>query len=407
MRTSTWKAWALGAAMLVPIACDDAPIEPDSEDVAHIEVQPRFAVVQAGAQATVAATPRNEAGLAISPSMNVSTCDDRITASVDTSRNPLLGGRNILITAQTLGLSCVVVSAGGAEDTIDVSVVPTELLVSGPDPLPSGEAASLTMEFRNIAGGVAAGLDAGDLVFTSSDPAVVFVDETGTIQGRAPGTAEIEVALAESFSAVVADTFSVTVEPGTFTGTVSPAAAEPSEALTLTAGTLAFDEDTEVTFPGAGGNPQILSRTETEIRLVVPCGASGEFLVTGLGPDQVASIGTYTTTAPDSLTTVPFVGCRAQFFAAGSHDHFYDINVPAEGSYTATLTFPDGADLDMYLIQDGVLQFCSDDTFGCATATGGNPETVTVTIPAGEYELYVNLFDAGGLDVVEYEVSVD
>lgn len=91
-------------------------------------------------------------------------------------------------------------------------------------------------------------------------------------------------------------------------------------------------------------------------------------------------------------------------FKSGQADKFYRITVPAGGATVDFLLQWDGAaDIDLLMCDAGCNNFIG--TFG--GATGNNPEDVTMTLPAGTHNLYINLYDAHDEVPHLYKVTIN
>mgnify|MGYP000374458545 CR=1 FL=1 len=390
---------ALALTVMTVGACGDSPIDPDADDIDRIEPDFAYMAIDAGETRIVNITAYNEDNFPLTADVDFSVCDSKITVVEDTTRTPLNPGSGVMVTGNTLGQSCIDFSAGSADFTTIVRVVPAELELTGPDTIGSGESAPFDLAFLNTTGGTATGFDLSQVTFTAVTPEILAVDATGTVTGKAPGDGQVAVELNSGLGATRVDTITVTVEPGTFTGTFTPATASPGDTITFTAGGVEFDADTRAFF--GSEEAYIASQTATTLEVVVPEDADGEFLLTNLGPDQVASVGTYTAGAPQRLEIVAGQTI-AGILDPDDVEDIILVTVPAGATFDVTLSMTGDADVDAYLLQNFVLSACADDFFGCSMATGDSPETVTVTLPAGDYELITDLYDPHGETRVEF-----
>jgi hypothetical protein len=236
----------------------------------------------------------------------------------------------------------------------------------------------------------------GTFEWESSDEDVIAVDETGMLAGKAPGRATITVTAPGGAEGTV----DVDVAPGIFTGTLSAAAGDFADTLTVKPGAIAWDGDEVVTVGGV--DPWIVDASTDSIVLLVPDAGTGaqEVLITNQGPDQVASAAPFTVntdysqndvpgTAPD-ITAGPY---PQEFFISVENDAPDDFSTFAPGAdldVTVTLEWQTDADIDILWYD-----FALDDFVGnFAGATGANPEVSSVTVPAGEsWTLWLNKFD--------------
>ena len=406
-------------------ACDDPPIEPGDNEAARLTTNPSFVVIEAGASRSVSAFLVNDLGNPVAGSVTFSACNAGVSVVADTAQSDLEPGTNFVITGNTLGESCVNVSGAGFEGTVGVRVVPAEIEVSLADTILSGETASATVAFFNTSGTAATGFDVDEVTFSSLDEDIAVVDAAGVVTGQAPGTVEIVAALKSGLGAPRADTITVEVVPGTFTGSMSPTSAEPGDTVTITAGTQGFDDTTVLSF---GGEPAlVISQSETEIVAVVPFGGVGSFLLTGLGENEVASVGTYTTAETDvadpyedvdgfsddgfsNPPTVPLPGAFYGSIEPGNPNDILEFTVSAAqaGTYELTVSwFEEDSDIDIFLFPEGAPLSCAADLLGCSGATGAFPEGGEVTLAPGTYRLWVNLYDDHDTGLTTYSATLE
>jgi hypothetical protein len=113
------------------------------------------------------------------------------------------------------------------------------------------------------------------------------------------------------------------------------------------------------------------------------------------------TVGPLATTAgtddPSTAPTIPVsdVGFAGVFRDAAdftaSADHFYKVDIPADGDYDISLDWSVGSDIDMFICPaPGAITASCDFT----AATGDQPEAATFTLTAGTY--YVVAEDFGG-----------
>ena len=81
-------------------------------------------------------------------------------------------------------------------------------------------------------------------------------------------------------------------------------------------------------------------------------------------------------------------------FQSSETDHYYTFVTAATDTLQFTMSWPETAtDLDMYVCDAG----CNNFEGGAArfnAATGANPEKVTMGLPAGSHNLWINVFAA-------------
>jgi hypothetical protein len=115
-------------------------------------------------------------------------------------------------------------------------------------------------------------MSASNVDFTVVPTANGVIDASGKFTGQAPGTATIIGTLKTGLGAVRADTVTVKVKQGPFTGTVAQSAGRGGQILTFTAGAVKFDADTKLTITGAVDSVTFLEKDSTKIIVAVPFG---------------------------------------------------------------------------------------------------------------------------------------
>lgn len=409
------------AALVVCLAfaaCDDNPVDESRGDAASLTINPTFAVVTAADSTRVDANARDRYGELTRGQVSFSACDDKIRLEPDPSHVTLEPPDRTLVFGLTLGESCVNVSGpGGLSATATVEVLPASVEVEVLDVLGSGASAQAQVTFFDATGAVASGFDASNLDFTVADPSIADVDEAGNVTGKAPGSTDLTATLKSEWAIPRSGSQVFTVVPGQFDGTVSPASANWGDTITVTAGALAFDDDTRVEFDGL--TPYLVSQSSTEIVVVGPAGMGGspsEVLVLAVGENQLAlatsvevpnpdpadsfepnngggggggSLSNLTETSPASL---PF----EEWISAGSLDlddvFRIEVLVPTTIDFSIDWNYED-ADLDL-LFYGATGALISN--FGCASTAV--PETCSVAFATGVYYIDVNVFDAHGHD---------
>jgi hypothetical protein len=400
-------------ACLAVGACDDNPVGEGRGDARGLSVNPDFAVVNAADSTRIEAVSRDRYRDLTYGQVSFTACDAIITLVPDTAhptgRVDIEAPERIIIFGETLGESCVIASGpGGLSDTATVQVVPRLMEVTLQSVIGSGESATAVVEYFDEDGNPVTGLDASDLSFSVSDGSVADVDANGTVTGKAPGDAELTVALSSQWSATRSDDAAFTVEPGPFGGTVVPATvASWGETITITAAPETFDDDTEVTFDGLP--PYVVSFDSTsEFVVVGPVGMGGspsELLILDAGESQLAFVTTVEVTDPDPMDanepnndlpeatprTLPVDEWVSVDEDLDRSDYFI-LNLAAETTinFNVDWNYPD-ADVDVYIYDSG-----GADTglYGCAT--GDVPEACTHTLGAGTWYIEIYVWDGHG-----------
>jgi hypothetical protein len=258
----------------------------------------------------------------------------------------------------------------------------------------------------------------------------------GSFSARAPGLVTLRVTGTGSPSGGVTGTKSVTVVPGVFTGTVTPGSGAPADVIKFTrvAGGPAFDADTRLSFgPGftISSWTDSIRVTADSIKGAVPLVASTgtiPFVLTNIGPSQIALAGTFTISATDladpydatnnNPATAPIIAADGAYFVvlsgacvdgaggAGTDcDDFFRVTNPsATDSLSAVVRFgwvPAGADIDVLWCKNATCSGAGNVITG-GGATLANPEISTLAgatrIPPGAtWYLWLNLWLAEGV----------
>lgn len=394
-RTILGLALVMGAA-----ACDDNPLSEGRETGSYFSVNPTNSVVQAGDTTRVTAIVMNRYGAPINAPVTAEPCDAKVTAMADPRRSALESPETFIVVGQTLGFSCIVVRGGGLIDTATIRVVPASVEVVGDTLIQSGEVGQVTVRFLNIQGQPVTGFDINSVTLTTGSSTIAGVDETGAVSGRAPGTTPVIATLNNTWGVVRADSLEVRVQAGTFTGTFSPTNPFEGSIMTITAGALAFDDDTHVIYDGEVW-PWLLSRTTTTLTIVTP--PSGDIVIGSIGENQVALNATIPIQSHEPAdngtgTTRVLAETDSMWFSVGGTFGTLDLArlvVPAGGgTYRFTLDWApnDGYDLDVVFFNSaGGFMGYGGQYGGCATA--GKPEGCTLTLAAGTWYPAVDLYE--------------
>lgn len=146
MKTSLWRGMVAGAlAMSVLAACDDNPVDEGVDEVARISFEKTYASIAAGDEITMSATALNRYGAPVAADLEFSTCDGLVTVTSSTADSAAVTQSSFATIAagSTLGYTCVVASAGGASDTLQM-VVTLPYLVSSANSGIAGDTIVLT-----------------------------------------------------------------------------------------------------------------------------------------------------------------------------------------------------------------------------------------------------------------------
>ena len=204
----------------------------------------------------------------------------------------------------------------------------------------------------------------------------------------------------------------VVVLPTAFNGTASGTTLQTGQTLTFTASTsLRFNPATADVDFGEGYRGTVTNRTATSLSVIVPIpnGTQPHTLtienvdvtyVPGLSVNLPTSQ-TFTITNPNRPNDAPLPAVTATVpsdtiydgFNAGEVDNFYTVTVAAPTTITVTLDWPGAdADVDVFFCNAA----CTALVGGAGGATAANPETYTLTLPAGTFNLVVENFVTTG-----------
>jgi hypothetical protein len=213
------------------------------------------------------------------------------------------------VKATAFGTACIVATAGGFTDTLQVTTIPASLsLTAGPDTLQSGQTGIYTYQYKDAKGVVLAGVPAP--TFKASDTTIAKPSATaGQVLGRAPGLTTLTV----SGPGGISTTKTVTVIAIAFTGTTS-SPVDPGALLKIIRDPAApvFDSNTVVSIGAVIKGTLFPDSLKVRISDVATSGAK-TFSMKGVGPNDVAySGGTYTVNTPaafaGTVTPAPFAG---------------------------------------------------------------------------------------------------
>lgn len=424
----TRQFWALAAvgAVVLAAGCASDPTSSLNGTPGYIETSLRSFRVNVGDSVRVTAELKDAQGVTLPTLPSASSADANI-ATVSTVDNEPLSQLAFYVYGEAYGVATVLVTSGGITDSITVTTYPAAVGVTGAadnDTLGSGSTVQLGPDPQDAAGN---SITVDDTFEWESDATtIVSVDSTGLATAKAPGRATITVTAPGGAEG----TINLVVEPGTFTGTLSANNGSPSNTISITksASGPIWDSDSRVFFNGV--RTFIDSYTSNAATVVVPgMGATGSVPLNmeALGPDQVALATTFTSNTAsladqydatnDNAATSPVISASDDYYVilsgpcsagagAGDCDDFFTItNAGATAqSVTVRLDWYTGADVDILWRNAANTGYVGN----FAGATGANPETSTVSIPAATtYRLWVNLYTPGGAkgDLVRVRVT--
>jgi len=250
------------------------------------------------------------------------------------------------------------------------------------------------------------------------------------VKGVAPGQATVSAA-AEGVTET-ADILTL-VFPEEFLGTVSVDGSGRTDVVTVTADpVLEFDTSGTSGVLVDGASADIISMTATEMVFSWSSAAAisgaeltftdvlflGQFptaeLVYGTGVDlnQDSDEPANDNDVPNggTLTVATFGSVNRASMASDDLFDLWCVTVPASGDVTVELGWGGtgaDADIDVYVESGCTQAFSYSDVYGFAMGTGANPETASTALTAGDYMVWVELWDPHGVpDPFYYQLRV-
>ncbi len=319
------------------------------------------------------------------------------------------------VKGQGHGATIVIASVEGIADTIQIESFPAQaVFVSPPDTVGSGDTGTFACEAQDTGGDPITG-DPFTCTYESADTDVVeVVDSTGAWTAKAPGSSLITVTVEGGAEGVNL----MTVEPGTFAGTLSASTGVPGDIITVTKDAAGpdFDADTHVFFGGVEAFIDNLAAGAIDVAVPATLQSGTiNLLFTGLGSGQLAQTAAWTSDPtpddpydPNGTPDIGPVVANGNYYivlTAADVDNFFTVANTTGGDLIITITaswFTD-ADVDVLWCNAG----CAAWVGNFDAATGANPEVTTVTIGAGvTWNLLMNLYTgATSADNVKFTVS--
>ncbi|HET7693541.1 MAG TPA: Ig-like domain-containing protein [Gemmatimonadota bacterium] len=344
---------------------DDGPTGLD-DDVETVEFTTTGPIdLEIGSTSQLAFEIRDAGGDLIDPDdVNLTfTSSSQTIATVSTSG---------LITPVAPGTATITARVGTISDTITVVVGPEISSIDIVDTeldLVSDETSTFEIEVLNAAGGP---VTDPNLTFTSSNNAVVTVDDDGTLTAVGPGTATITAS-----GGGESDTFEVTVFADASGGLSAPVG---SSFTVATGDAVEINDLFEVRDAGGVIIPDAELVFATTTGGIVDVDAAGE--LTGLAPGTTL----VTVTSPDATGSSTV---RLNVVDVGSLDVFQVSPATATVAVAATVDLGLGVQADGTSIQDFLGLFTtSDPTIATVhpftgVVTGVAPGTATITVAGG------------------------
>jgi hypothetical protein len=251
-------------------ACDNNPLKDDRDKGAYMFTNPSFGTLRLNGTSPVIARVMNKYTAPTGDAVTATPCDAKISVVKDTSRTEFEAPERFLVTGNTLGRSCMIVTGGGITDTIDFVIGIAFLKLNVDSTLISGTQNPLSATFQDANRVATTQLTDTMVTFVSRDTTIVKLDTINhTYIARSPGSVYV-VATSKSglLGQSARDSIPVTVLPQTFNGTFTPTVLPRGGLVTLTAGSVPFDANTAVTLTTTAVTK--ISQTPTTFTFVVP-----------------------------------------------------------------------------------------------------------------------------------------
>jgi hypothetical protein len=435
MKRNLFRFSSAFVAVLAVAACTDDPTEAFRQGATQVATSLSYVEITIGDSVVVTAQTKDAQGNALSALPEVATANPAIASvNIDT----VITGKpspetQFSILANGFGTTTVTASSGSLTGDVTVQTWPASVGITGAASgaaLGSGTTVALTPTALS-SGNAAFGAGNADLYFIwgTTDATIVSVDTAGNITAAAPGLATIDVEafrLADSLSTGAEGSVSLSVVPGTLTGTPSTTTGIAGSAATITAaaGDPPFDDNTIGTLDlldlvgiAPGGFPHSATQFSFMMPPSVSVGAHS-LVFSGIGPAEIAQEMTFTVTAgafADLWEATDVFGAGAnpmvhsgryfvQIDPVDIDDFFLIDNSAGTTGLKVDLTVDwvtgaDDVDVVVYTTAGGFVT--------CASAcTGAKPEHGSWTVPAGAmHVLNIDLY-AGGANVVTIDATL-
>jgi len=409
---------ALGMVAIVGLGlagCDDNPTDFEAEDTVSIQTNPSVMTVPAGVTLLLESRTENAGREAtweeITATVDASCGAGTVVIAEAASFEPTIQppGQFDVTGGTTWGETCIQLSGGGADATVEVFVVADSLEITGApanDELIIFQTVQLGANLLSSDGQAVGPFDpTTDLAWSSDASGVATVDGTGLVTAQGAGTATITATWTEFGVSVSASTVITVVVPPPVLTSTDVASADIGQIVTVTGTDLIpgahtlFVDGFEVLDP-------ILEATivdETTATFRMPDGANGDVAVTigvaGAESDPITVTRTGST-EPENNTADPLVAPSVSLpvdlwgfvDAGGDVDDFFELTLVAPTTLDMLLDWGTGADLDLLVVDGAFTAF----QCGFVTATADQPESGQCALAPGTYLLWVNGFADSG-----------
>lgn len=427
MRVGLVRNVALGMVALVGLGlagCDDNPTDFEPDETVRIFANPTVMTVPAGVTTLLQSRTENAGNEPtweeITASVDGSCGSGQLSVDVAASFEPTIEppGKFDVTGGTTWGESCIELSGGGANATIDVNVVADSLELTGVPPsgeLVIFESVQLSANLLSDDGSAVGPFDpVMDLVWSTDtpdeDPPVVSVDDTGLVTALGPGVVEITATWTElGVSVSTPTTIAVVVPAPTLTST-DVASAGALETVTIT-GT-GFIPGAHVVLADGLEVPALYESTivdETTATVLMPGGPVGDVAITVGTVGEESNALTVSRTCGgadescasepgnDTAAGAPDVGALPVSFAGyvdgDDANDLLELTLAAETTFDISLDWEGASeDMDVVFTTTGAMDFTEGEC-GFVTASASAPEAGECTLAAGTYFVWVASYD--------------
>lgn len=175
-------------------ACEEAPVDVAADEAVRLFSNPGSVAVDAGDTTTVDAYLQTALNHPLSGEVTYTICDASVATVVDIEdKTDLEPGTRFGVVGQTIGSTCVVISAGGFQDTIPVRVVAAGFDVSGvPETIRAGATGDIGVQAINAQGAAVGPFAETNVTFSSNnEDALFFTSDTGAFDTEEAGNVTV------------------------------------------------------------------------------------------------------------------------------------------------------------------------------------------------------------------------
>lgn len=411
MRVGLVRNAGLGMVALIGlglVGCDDDPTDFDTDETVKITTNPSVMVLPAGVTGLLSSRTENAGNEPtweeITATVDASCGSGVITVDVAAAYEPSIQppGQFDVTGGTTLGETCIQLSGGGQNATVEVTVVGDSLEITSPpanDQMVVFQTHQLSAVLLSDDGQPVSPFDpTTDLTWSSDDEGVLTVDQTGLVTAEAAGAATITATWTDAGVSVSATQTITVVVPAPTLTSADAASYEYGELVTLTGSGfipgahVIFVDGIEVS---AVLEPEIVDATTATFRMpgasspgsvAVTVGVAGE-TSDPLSVDRVNNATEPANDLPNPLVSVALPVDLFGFVDGTDTDDFYEFTLTEETTFSMFLDWDSGADLDLIITNAAI------SAFPCFAASTAQPEEGSCTLGVGTWYLWINDYD--------------